>query len=239
MQRKVSVKKYLIAFILTLIIFAGGITIGIWIEDVRLGYSEQVILSEKVNLRSLQLQQNYIDSGLADCNTLNQILENNINDLGKKMAELINYEKRSVFNQDEFNLQLQDYFLTEIQFMLLSQEVDQKCAKDSVKIIYFYDESAHDTQGDILDYLKKLFKEKIMVFSFNSAFKQEPMIGILLSSHGIKQFPSVVVEDQVFQDHQAVEELMEAICNQFTDLPEQCQEFKDGENLLQSKIIEP
>ena len=237
MERKLSKKKYLLAFLLTVVIFAIGIFIGIWIEDVRLGYSQQVILTEKVSLRSLQLQQNYIDSGLADCDTLNHILENNINELGQKMGELINYERRSMFNQDEFNLQLQDYFLTEIQFLLLSQEVDQKCAKDSVKIVYFYDESAHDTMGSTLDYLKKLFKEKILVFSFNAEFTQEPMIGILLSSHGIKEFPSVVIEDQVYQGPQKVEQLLKAICAEFLVLPEQCAEFEAGTDRMQSGLI--
>ncbi len=136
MERKVSTKKYLLAFILTIIIFAGGIFIGILFENIRLTYSEQVILSEKVGLRSLQLQQNYIDTGLADCATLHQIVETNINELGKKMGEVIEYEKRSFLNEEEFKLQLQDYFLTEIQFLLTSQEIDKKCKKDSVKIIY-------------------------------------------------------------------------------------------------------
>lgn len=236
-MRKTSTKKYLLAFFLTVVIFVIGIFIGVWIEDVRLGYSEQIILTEKVSLRSLQLQQNYIDSGLADCDTLNHILENNINELGKKMAELISYERNSMFNQDEFNLQLQDYFLTEIQFLLLGQEMDKKCTKDSVKVIYFYDESAHDMQGATLDYLKKLFKEKILVFSFNAEFEQEPMIGILLSSHGIKQFPSVVIENKAYQGHQTVEQLMEAICTEFSEPVEQCQEFKEGTDKMQSSLI--
>lgn len=226
MERTISTKKYLLAFVLTLIIFAGGIFIGVLFENVRLSYSQQTILNEKVNLRSLQLQQNYIDSRLADCTTLNHILEVNINELGKKMAEVIDYEKRALLNSEEFNLQLQDYFLTEIQFLLTSQEIDKKCDKKNLKILFFYDEDKYDTQGDILGYLKKIFGARMLIFSFDSNFKQEPMINILLTSHKITSFPTVVIEGKAYQGHREVGELMEIVCKEFGSLnstiPEPC-----------------
>lgn len=215
MERKISTRKYLLAFILTLVVFVGGITIGILFENIRLNYSQQVILNEKVSLRSLQLQQNYIEAGIADCNTLNQVLETNINELSKKMAEVIDYEKKSFFNEEEFNLQLQDYFLTEIQFLLTAQEIDKKCEKDNVKIVFFYDDNEQDTQGEILGYIKKLFGSQVLVFSFNSGFEQEPMIKILLTSHNITQFPAIVVGDQVYQEHKSVREVLELVCREF------------------------
>ena len=228
-ERKTSTKQYVFAFILTIIIFLGGIVIGIILENARLDSSQEMTLQEKVNLRSLQLQQKYIDSGNANCNTLHTILENNIDELSQKMAIVTDYEKRALFNEDEFNLQLQDYFLTEIQFFLVSQEIDQKCEPDSIKVIYFYDENKDDTQGDILRYLKKKFSNKLLVFSLNSAFTQEPMINTLLTSYDITQFPSVVIGDKVFQGHMNVKETMKVICNEFSDMniepPEECSIF--------------
>ncbi len=111
MERHISTKKYLLAFVLTLIIFAGGIGIGILFENARWNYAEESLLSQKVNLQSLQLQQRYVGSGLADCQAMNRILENNINELTKKMAEVIDYQKKAILNGEEFDLQLQDYFL--------------------------------------------------------------------------------------------------------------------------------
>ncbi len=225
-ERKVSTKKYLLAFVLTLIIFSGGILVGVLLENARLDSSQQITLKEKVNLRSLQLQQNYIDTGIADCKTLHTIIENNIDELSKKMEVITAYEQRAVFNQEEFNLQLQDYFLTEIQFYFISQDIDKKCEPESVKVIYFYDENADDTQGDILRYLKKKFGSKLLVFSLNSGFVQEPMIKTLLTSYKITQYPSVVIGDKVFQGHKNVKETMELICNEFIDLnieePKEC-----------------
>lgn len=225
-ERHTSSKKYLLAFILTLLIFGGGIVIGILFENARLSSAEQITLQEKVSLRSLQLQQNYIESGITDCKTLNTILENNINELGKKVGVIIDYEKKALFNQEEFNLQLQDYFLTEIQFYFLTTEINQKCPQNNVKILYFYDENEDDTQGDILAYLKKRFGSKLLIFSLNSQFSQEPMIGTLLTYHNITQYPALVIEDEVFQGHRTTPQLMEDICSEFVkkeiDVPEDC-----------------
>ncbi len=217
MERKISSKKYLIAFILTVIIFFGGILTGMALEKARLNDSKQINLNEKLNLRSLQLQETYIDSGFSDCNALNKVIETNIHELAKKMSIIIDYDKESIFSPDEFDLQLRDYFLTEVQFLLISQEIDQKCEKDNVKVIYFYDDDENDTQGKILDYIKKKLQNKVLVFSFNSAFKDEPMIDILLESYNITTFPSVVVENNVLQGHTKVEPLFKAICNEFTE----------------------
>jgi hypothetical protein len=229
-MRKVSGKKYLLAFILTLVIFAGGVVLGILIEGARLNDAKQLTLTEKVNLQSLQLQQQYIESGLADCSTLNRVLEANIDQLVKKMSTVTEYEKRSILNEEEFNLQLRDYFLTEIQYLLISEEIDRRCPQDNVKILYFYDEGATDTQGEILDYLKKKFGHQVLVFSLNARFQDEPLIDILLTSYNISQFPSVVVGGEVFQGHTSVETLFAEICNDFdhfSDEPEVCIKFRN------------
>jgi hypothetical protein len=228
-RRKVSTKKYLLAFFLTVAIFVIGILIGMWFENLRLAESEQVILDEKVSLRSLQLQQKYIDLGLADCGALNQLLQTNIDELGKKVAEVISYERRAFFTQTDFNLQLRDYFLTELQYLFLAQEIEQTCDQNSVKIVYFYDENEFDTQGDILSYVKKLFGSRVLVFSFNANFNQEPMIPILINSYDIVQYPSVVIEEKVLQGHTSVEEVIDLVCDEFlsmaADAPKECKDI--------------
>ena len=226
LERKTSIKKYFLAFILTLLVFSGGIMVGLGIENLRLNSAKQITLSEKVTLRSLQLQQNYISSGITDCKTLNTILENNINELEKKVALIIDYQKKALFNEEEFKLQLQDYFLTEIQFYLLAQEIEKKCPQNNIKVLYFYDENKDETQGDILVYLKKKFDNKLLIFSLDSGFTQEPMIKTLLTYYNITEYPALVVEDKVVEGHQTAEQLMQYICADFqkmnSTVPEEC-----------------
>lgn len=238
LERKISVRKYFLAFVLTMLVFSGGIVTGLLIENLRLSSAKQIALTEKVTLRSLQLQHNYIASGLTDCKALHSILENNINELGKKVNTIIDYEKKALFNEEEFQLQLQDYFLTEIQFYFLAKDIDKKCPQDNIKILYFYDENKDETQGDILIYLKKKFDNKLLIFSLDSGFRQEPMINTLLTNYKITEFPALVIEDKVFEGHQSADQLMEHLCREFmkmdTPLPEECLAFDEkiilGEN---------
>ncbi len=218
MERQLSSKKYLLALVLTIIIFGVGILVGMLFENVRLEHSKELIISQKVGLQSLQLQQKYINQGLADCRVLHQILETNTDQLQKKMAEVAEYEKRSFLKETDFDLQLRDYFLTEIQFLLLAQDIDKVCVQENVKIVYFYDDNPYDTQGDILSYLKKIFGSRLLVFSLDSTFAEEPMIKILLASHNITTFPAVIIEDQKFQGATSVETIMQAICNKFENI---------------------
>ena len=236
LERKTSIKKYFLAFTLTLLVFSGGVVAGLFIENLRLSSAKQIALTEKVTLRSLQLQHNYIASGLTDCKTLHTILENNINELGKKVAIIIDYEKKAVFNEEEFQLQLQDYFLTEIQFYLLAKDIDKKCQQDNIKILYFYDENRDETQGDILVYLKKKFDNKVLIFSLDSGFMQEPMIKTLLTNYNITQFPALVIEEKVFEGHQSADQLMEHLCTGFlkmeTSVPKECLAYQQEKILL-------
>ncbi len=228
MTRQLSTKKYAMAFILTVLIFIAGIGVGMLFEEVRLNQAQRDIINEKANLQSLQLQQKYIESGTGDCAALNRILEANINDLTEKMLAVIDYQQRSVFNQEQFDAQLRDYFLTELQFMLISEDIASKCEKDSVTVVYFYDENEQSTQGFILDYIKKVFGSKVFIFSFDSSFQEEPLIPALLTSYNITTFPSVVIEDQVFQGETAAPKLVDAICKEFTkiggQMPQKCEQ---------------
>jgi len=193
MERRISAAKYLLAFLLTLLVFSGGIIIGVLFEAVRLNDSRQINLEEKANLKSLQLQQGFVNSGVAECKVLNQILERNIAELDKQVDLILDYEKRAVLNNREFNLQLRDYFLTEIQFLVLSREIDQECARDHVKVLFFYDEDKQDTQGRILDYLKTLFGPRVLIFSFDSGFNEEPMIKLLLTTYKINKTSTLLL----------------------------------------------
>ncbi len=214
-NRPAKKNRYLIALILTIIIFTLGIIIGLFIEKLRLEQTENSMLHEKVNLQSLQLQQNFIASGNVDCTTLHEILDANIDELTRKGGIVQEFEKSAILDKDKFNLQHRDYFLTEIQYYLITKEIEKKCPKDSINVLYFYDSNKYETQGDILGYLKKIYKERLLVFSLNAEFEQEPMINVLITAHNITSYPAIVVDDELFSGHYSLKEVETILCNKF------------------------
>ena len=59
MERKISKEKYILAALLTLLIFSLGLTLGILLDSVRLQKSEKLSKQQEVDYGSLQLQYLY------------------------------------------------------------------------------------------------------------------------------------------------------------------------------------
>jgi len=222
MKRKLNWQIYAFSFLVTVLIFSLGFSIGLLIEKERLQAVDEINLAQNVDLKSLQLQQIYLESGEGNCEALNQLLEVNTHYLFESMNRVLEYSKKSMIDSELFEYQLREYFLTEIQFLLFSKEVEEECGSDYVTVVYFYDEDENDNQGNVLDYLKKKFDTKLLVFSFDSNFEAEPMIDIILTTYDVDQFPTVVVENVVYEGGLDAEALTEIICDKLGESSVHC-----------------
>jgi len=221
MKRKVSLKKYLSALIITILIFSLGSIFGIYLEGERFSYSEAINLEQKIELSSLQMQQLFISTLNPDlkCDGLTKLFESSLSHLDNSMNNMIDFQKKASFDQEKFNLNLREYYLTEIRYLLLSKQIKEKCPSESVEIIYFYSDNKLNVQGFILDSIKKEFGRNVLIFSFNSDFKQEPMIEVLLTSYNVSQFPAVIIGKTKFEGDTVKSELINEICNHLTNHP--------------------
>ncbi|MFH1971855.1 MAG: hypothetical protein ABIJ18_00070 [archaeon] len=221
-MRKISWKLYVFSLVVTIMIFVFGLSIGLVIEKERLQAVEEINLEQSIQMKSLQLQQFYLESGSVNCEAMNELFDVNMQGLFDSMNRVIEYNKKALIDSSLFEYQLRDYFLTEIQFLLFSDELDKQCGMDSVTVIYFYDENEQDVQGEVLDYLKKIFEERMLVFSFDSNFKEEPMIDVLMTSYDVTTFPTVIVNGKKFENGVGSDELKDYICSEFKDKPVEC-----------------
>lgn len=225
MERKLSIQKYIVAAVITFIIFGIGLSSGLLIERGRLKYVQEMNTEQKIDYSSLQLQFLYLDN-LQDnksCPAVYQIFNANLNILDRTRKRLEDYNQKSSMDKENFNLLQREYFIAEMRYWLLSQKVREICNEDLVTVLYFYsDSSESDTQGFILDYLKRKLKEKLLIFSFNSQFEEEPIIPILLTRHNITKFPALVVENETFQGIVPESELTKIVCSHYKLEPEQC-----------------
>ena len=222
MQRRASWQLYIFSFLITLLVFSLGLSFGLVIEKERLQEVDKINLEQQVGLKSLQLQQLYLEYGDANCDAMNKILEANIQDLFESMNRVIEFNKKSLIDEELFDYQLRDYFLTEMQFLMFSKEIGETCGSDSVTVVYFYNADETDVQGEVLDYLKNIFDERLLVFSFDSNFEEEPMIAVLLESEGVEEFPTLIVNDVIYDGGLGAEDLKEIICEELEEKPVEC-----------------
>jgi hypothetical protein len=225
-ERKVSVGKMGLAFILTCFIFLIGLLVGYTLTSERTGYLEDIAYKQKLDYESLQLQSLYLDlnSNNASCGVFNNILETSLNDVGNAQAKIDLYIQES--NDKNYVDLKRDYLLAQTRYWLLNQRV-KSCSSEQVSILYFYSNEECiecGAQGTILTYFKEKFKDKLLIFSLDSDFEAEPMINVLKQTYNITKVPSIIVGDEFMEGLVSKDELLDILCPSYLHPPEICLE---------------
>lgn len=228
----INKRRYLVALVLTTMIFLLGLLVGYGITGVRLTRVQEHEKDLRLSYDSVQLQTLYISSLLRNqnCALLTKALDSNIHSIQKTADNLENYIKDSQLQREDYNSLKREYILEELRYWLLAQQFKDICNKDVVLVLYFFSSSPEKScndcgpQGTILSYLKNKFQEKLLVFSIDADFDQEPMIPTLLADYNVTRTPSVVVDTTLYPGLQTEEKLLKEICNKFKTKITECNE---------------
>ncbi|MBI5393123.1 hypothetical protein HZA96_04590 [Candidatus Woesearchaeota archaeon] len=233
MERKISKEKYILAALLTLLIFSLGLTLGILLDSVRLQKSEKLSKQQEIDYGSLQLQYLYLTTFSENedsCSVLKVALDKSIKDLSVSLEKFDQYKHNSNFNKDEFNMVARRYILDNIKYWLFAQKSQQKCAIDLVTVLYFYSEndcSICPDQGVLLTYYKKIYGEKLLIFPINADLEEnEAMITVIKSKYNITQYPTIIIGNKKYEGVVKKQQLGKVICNNFVN-KDICYNYKE------------
>ncbi len=225
-MRKITKRLYLVAGIITLVIFLLGIILGIFIEGERVVYIEDKNREQKINFDSLQLQYLYLSTlgEKEDCLAFSAILKNYIEDTEKVRFRLEGYLKKSSVHTEEFELLKRSYVISQLNYWILSRKTKDLCDTDFVTVLYFYSNDCRDceNQGYILEYLKKVFSDKLLIFSLDAGFGEEPIISVLTNRYNITETPTIILNDKKFVGFTEKGILLDNICSVYRDTPIGC-----------------
>lgn len=230
MTRPISKEKYIIAGVLTLLIFSLGLTLGIILENERYNLIQQANSEQEVSYLSLQLQHLYLDSfqDAQSCPILSATLKKAVVDLDETLSRVIAYEEEQDIPSERRELVQRRYILDNLRYWLLAQKSKRQCSLDIVPIIYFYTEDCPScpNQGTVLSYFKNLFGERVLVFPINLALRdKEPMIDVAMALFHVDKYPTIVIDGKKYEGVVSQEQLQEIICSSLKNAPE-C--AKDG-----------
>ncbi len=224
--RNYNKSRYAIVLILTLAIFIIGILIGVIISGERTSYIKDENKLQRLNYDSLQLQYLYLQSILSknkDCEVASKALEEQVSNLGLLGDRLNQFIKDVNTDTKELNLLKREYTLAELRYWFLLSDVRETCKDDVVSILYFYsnnDCSDCRTQGVILSFLKDKFKERLLVFSLDSDFAEEPLLGLVKRSFNITKSPTLIISGDKFVGLIDKEELLNILCSKYNNIKE-------------------
>ncbi len=227
-MRRLSKNNYLFAGAITVGIFLLGLFLGLAIEGKRVNYIESISRKQNLEFSSLQLQYAFIDqlSLEKNCLAVQKTFEQNINNLESTRIRLENFDRDATLNKNELDLLKNEYMLAQIRYWLLAERTRELCGSDIVSVLYFFSDEERcpdcDKQAFVLTYLKKRFKDKLLIFSFDSEFEQEQMVPLLKRTYGVSNYPTIVVEGKPKNGFQSKEAILKDICSYYKEKPEDC-----------------
>lgn len=211
MRTKIETKKYVLAFVITSLVFIGALIVSNRISENRL--AEVKAIENKIALDILSSETQFallresscraIDHSTAfseELNSLTQKLSYMEQNLGADNAEVLNLKKYHSL------LQVKDY--------LLVKQVNEKCGIKPITIIYFYTNQENceecKKEGYVLTKLREEFPE-LRIYSFDYNLDSS-VVKTMKSIYNIENtMPALVINEEAyygFKDIADIEKLI-------------------------------
>lgn len=217
-ERKIARNKYIVAAVITFGIFFLGMTLGMVVENKRVAMIQTEFNLEKVEFESSQLQYDYLNmiDSKGSCPALYESFDKNLEKLENTRIRLNNYIVDSKINSEEFNILKRQYMIEQLRYYLLANTAKNMCDDNIARIIYFYSTSENcpdcSDQEFVLSYLRQKYSGSLYIFALDETFTDEPMISVLKKQYNITKFPSLIVEENVFQGFSTKDQLESELC---------------------------
>lgn len=224
-MRTISKDKYIVAGIITFLIFSLGLVLGMVLEDKKYNSVEEMNSEQEVNYLSLQMQYLFLNSfsEYNNCPIISTALKKAVVDLSGSLSEVIMSEETQDTTGNRKEIIQRRYVLDNLRYWLLAKESKQKCNLNIVPIIYFYSTSCPScpNQGTILTYFKNLLGEKVLIFPINlDMYEKEPMVEVVMSMFNVTKYPTLVIDNKKYEGVVKQEQLQKIICGSLKDVPE-------------------
>lgn len=213
-----SLKKvYMIAGVISLILYLAGLFTGYFFQKIFLGEVEKNILEVKKDLENAQLEYMFLTlKAKGSCQILSSLTNELTSRLYHILSELIKLER--VQNQRLVEVK-NDYTLLAIRAWILKSSTKEVCQEDVLPILYLYSIPCDECleQGKILDEIKLVYPNKILTFTIDAGVNL-PIVQTLVKSYNITKTPALIVEEDVYQGLVKKEELKNIICSKLRSI---------------------
>lgn len=200
--------SYLVAFLITALIFATALYASNYFNDRRLAEIQATQDNISIDILSTQTQFDLLaEHSCADI-AENSVLSNELQPLGSRLSYL---EQQPNVNQDELTRLKRYYSLLEIKDYMLMQEVAAKCGLKPVVILYFYsnqgDCESCENQGYALTGLAQKYPfVRIYSFDYNLGLSALRTLTDINNVQG-DELPALVIKNRVYYGLKTVEDI--------------------------------
>lgn len=208
MKRKVNLSIYVLAFIITVIIFALGFWFGT-LYDNTISEKIEVKISE-LSFQLLSIQLFYLTGESADyCDFYKSELEKIDGTTAQLGYELTFLEESKGYTNPELK---DKYFLLETTSLEVNRKINEICGGKNIELIYFYsnEKCGEDCIVQGRELLKLKENKNVKIYSFDCTI-DSPIANSLCKKYNVKTYPTIVTDENILIGLHKYTELLEKI----------------------------
>ncbi len=222
-KKQLNVKTLVSALAISALLFGTGVYTGFTINKERLSAIETDMRDVIRSIEDFQLQFLFLDKfgGEATCPLLEDSLKK-INkqsyEAGRKLTEN-NPDSGEITDYNYYQDLSERYSRILTSYWLLANKLKDACKSSSKTIIFFIQKDACnkqtpnmcDAQGFVLDNLKRIFEDKLLIFTLHTDLK-EPSVKVIKDYYKVDSYPTVILENERYLGFQDKEALLKLLC---------------------------
>lgn len=211
----IDTKRYLLAFFITVALFASGFFTSTFFSNKKLEEVKRVQDTIAIDILSNETQFDLLRE-VSCTNLSSSVLSNELNDIGEKLTYTQSLEKKE---SDDVAYLRKYYALLQVKDYLLSKRLGEKCtSKKPVFIMYFY--TSKETcdectkMSSTLSALKRKYPD-LRIYSFDYYLPVSTVDTIKKIYQVPEVFPSLVIEEKLYTSMLSFEEIDELLPEAF------------------------
>jgi thiol-disulfide isomerase/thioredoxin len=211
-------KRYLIVFIITAIVFVLAFWMSSIFSNNKIDQLREIQEQIAIDILSTETRYSLLEKTSCVHSVSNleeeQGLSRELNDLARRLK----FMESQLGEDDEDVLFVKKYYsLLQVKDFLLMEELSKRCGENLFTILYFHQGECDDCQKQslVLDELVEEYPET-RVYWFDKDVNT-PAVQTMLSIFGIKQGPTMVINDQTFEGFYTFEEIQAIAPNAFPE----------------------
>jgi hypothetical protein len=201
-MREIQKYRYLVAAMLTLIMFSMGVLVSNFVDDARASALRSQVDQDLTEIESKQLQLSYLESEeVQSCDVLRKGLNNIVKGYNQRLGNLQQYQEKSTIQSQRFETIKSRYILSGIRYWMFAEDIRTECDYSPDTVLFFTNnlekENCEDCErmGRQLTLLKREQDSELLVFSIPTEM-DDGMVDILESQYNVTETPTVVVNGE-------------------------------------------
>lgn len=210
--------NYVVAFLITALIFATALYVSNYFNDRRVADIQATQDNISIDILSLETQFDLLAEHACRDITENSVLSSEIKPLASRLSYL---ETQPGVDQNELARLKRYYSLLQIKDLMLMQEVTEKCRNiQPVFILYFYSNKGDCAECEEMGYVLTGLNEKypqLRIYSFDYNLGLSALQTLIDINDVRDALPALVIEGQSYYGFKTIEEI-EKILPELADL---------------------